>query len=158
MKWEDISFQRTRCCLFSWWYMVLKTPLMFVKSIDDCDKHPSSFLWHWPFWCLENKTSFSASVAVNSRLCISPVCFFLFVFQTVAIIQRWTSIVMDIWDFTICLHKYMMKKVCIQSSLSFWRAQYTHANQFRVPSTRCSEASWEEREPNGCHYGIFVIH
>lgn len=90
-------FQRKPCCLFSLWHMDLKTPLMFVKSIDDCDKFPWSFLWQWPFWYREIKTSFSGSmslfvsssnsinslsdgssvsVPVNSRLCISPVCLF----------------------------------------------------------------------------------
>lgn len=83
-------FQRIPCCFLDGIWSS-KTPLMFVKSTD-CDKCPWSFLLQWPFWCLENKTSFSASVSLfvsfsnsinslldgpsASRLCISPVCFF----------------------------------------------------------------------------------
>lgn len=63
MKWEDFFFfQRIPCCFLDGIWSS-KTPLMFVKSTD-CDKCPWSFLWQWPFWCLENKTSFTASVSL----------------------------------------------------------------------------------------------
>lgn len=70
MKWEDISFQRTPCYLFSWWYMVLKTLLMFVKFIDDCDSTPDHFFGSGLFG------------ALRIKLLSLPQCPYLFLFLT----------------------------------------------------------------------------